>query len=158
MGIFLSLTLSVVATGVLSDLWSKEWSTLRLSFQVIHHLFLWGLLLVLWAHCTLCHLCVFCFPHRPGDGAIPAPGRSDADDGAGLARGLASLSHEEPRCRAQQSFASTFLSLLSHIICQLEANGCGVSWLRASRLMEGWNEITGPTCELMWCLFQWGGA
>lgn len=37
MGIFLSLTLSVVATGVLSDLWSKEWSTLRLSFQVTHH-------------------------------------------------------------------------------------------------------------------------
>lgn len=34
MGILLSLALSVVATGVLSDLWSKEWSTLRLSFQV----------------------------------------------------------------------------------------------------------------------------
>lgn len=40
MGILLSLTLSVVATGVLSDLWSKEWSTLRLSFQVTHHFFL----------------------------------------------------------------------------------------------------------------------
>lgn len=40
MGILLSLTLSVVATAVLSDLWSKEWSTLRLSFQVTHHFFL----------------------------------------------------------------------------------------------------------------------
>lgn len=34
MGILLSLALTLVATGVLSDLWSKEWSTLRLSFQV----------------------------------------------------------------------------------------------------------------------------
>ncbi|KAM6907171.1 glycerophosphodiester phosphodiesterase domain-containing protein 5-like [Xenentodon cancila] len=33
-GILLSLTFSVVATAVLSDLWSKEWTTLLLSFQV----------------------------------------------------------------------------------------------------------------------------
>lgn len=30
----MSLTFSVVATAVLSDLWSKEWTTLLLSFQV----------------------------------------------------------------------------------------------------------------------------
>ncbi|KAI3373976.1 hypothetical protein L3Q82_022541 [Scortum barcoo] len=33
-GILVSLTFSVVATAVLSDLWSKEWTTLLLSFQV----------------------------------------------------------------------------------------------------------------------------
>ncbi|XP_078028432.1 glycerophosphodiester phosphodiesterase domain-containing protein 5 [Epinephelus lanceolatus] len=33
-GILVSLTFSVVATAVLSDLWSKEWKTLLLSFQV----------------------------------------------------------------------------------------------------------------------------
>ncbi|KAG9328631.1 hypothetical protein JZ751_012690 [Albula glossodonta] len=33
-GILVTLTFSVVATAVLSDLWSKEWSTLLLSFQV----------------------------------------------------------------------------------------------------------------------------
>ncbi|XP_031729965.1 glycerophosphodiester phosphodiesterase domain-containing protein 5-like [Anarrhichthys ocellatus] len=33
-GILVSLTFSIVATAVLSDLWSKEWTTLLLSFQV----------------------------------------------------------------------------------------------------------------------------
>ncbi|KAJ8386621.1 hypothetical protein AAFF_G00168530 [Aldrovandia affinis] len=33
-GILVTLTFSIVATAVLSDLWSKEWSTLLLSFQV----------------------------------------------------------------------------------------------------------------------------
>uniref|UniRef100_A0A3B4TX20 Glycerophosphodiester phosphodiesterase domain-containing protein 5-like n=1 Tax=Seriola dumerili TaxID=41447 RepID=A0A3B4TX20_SERDU len=33
-GILVSLTFSIVATAVLSDLWSKEWKTLLLSFQV----------------------------------------------------------------------------------------------------------------------------
>lgn len=33
-GILVSLTVSVIATAVLSDLWSKEWRTLLLSFQV----------------------------------------------------------------------------------------------------------------------------
>ncbi|CAN9501295.1 unnamed protein product [Ophioblennius macclurei] len=33
-GILVSLTFAVVATGVLSDLWSNEWTTLLLSFQV----------------------------------------------------------------------------------------------------------------------------
>ncbi|XP_041656664.1 glycerophosphodiester phosphodiesterase domain-containing protein 5-like isoform X3 [Cheilinus undulatus] len=33
-GIFVSLTFSIVATAVLSDLWSKEWKTLLLSFQI----------------------------------------------------------------------------------------------------------------------------
>ena len=34
-GILVSLMFSIVATAVLSDLWSKEWKTLLLSFQVI---------------------------------------------------------------------------------------------------------------------------
>lgn len=33
-GILVSLTFSIVATAVLSDLWSKEWTTLLLSFQI----------------------------------------------------------------------------------------------------------------------------
>nr|XP_029135763.1 glycerophosphodiester phosphodiesterase domain-containing protein 5-like isoform X2 [Labrus bergylta] len=33
-GILVSLTFSIVATAVLSDLWSKEWKTLLLSFQI----------------------------------------------------------------------------------------------------------------------------
>uniref|UniRef100_UPI0037E7606E glycerophosphodiester phosphodiesterase domain-containing protein 5-like n=1 Tax=Semicossyphus pulcher TaxID=241346 RepID=UPI0037E7606E len=33
-GILVSLTFSIVATAVLSDLWSKEWKTLQLSFQI----------------------------------------------------------------------------------------------------------------------------
>lgn len=33
-GILVTLTFSVSATAVLSDLWSKEWQTLLLSFQV----------------------------------------------------------------------------------------------------------------------------
>ncbi|KAK2828398.1 hypothetical protein Q5P01_019432 [Channa striata] len=33
-GILVSLTFSIVATSVLSDLWGKEWTTLLLSFQV----------------------------------------------------------------------------------------------------------------------------
>ncbi|XP_071362504.1 glycerophosphodiester phosphodiesterase domain-containing protein 5-like [Trachinotus anak] len=33
-GILVSLTFSIAATAVLSDLWSKEWTTLLLSFQV----------------------------------------------------------------------------------------------------------------------------
>ncbi|XP_070699360.1 glycerophosphodiester phosphodiesterase domain-containing protein 5-like [Pempheris klunzingeri] len=33
-GILVSLTFSIVATAVLSDLWSKEWKTLLLSFQM----------------------------------------------------------------------------------------------------------------------------
>ncbi|XP_034538700.1 glycerophosphodiester phosphodiesterase domain-containing protein 5-like [Notolabrus celidotus] len=33
-GIVVSLTFSIVATAVLSDLWSKEWKTLLLSFQI----------------------------------------------------------------------------------------------------------------------------
>ncbi|XP_037323909.2 glycerophosphodiester phosphodiesterase domain-containing protein 5-like isoform X2 [Pungitius pungitius] len=46
-GILVSLTFSVVATAVLSDLWSKEWTTLLLSFQVTApYLHLGGVLLV----------------------------------------------------------------------------------------------------------------
>lgn len=33
-GLLVSLTFSIVATAVLSDLWSKEWKTLLLSFQI----------------------------------------------------------------------------------------------------------------------------
>ena len=39
-GILVSLTFSIAATAVLSDLWSKEWTTLLLSFQVRLLLFL----------------------------------------------------------------------------------------------------------------------
>lgn len=60
MGIMLSLTLSVVATGVLSDLWSKEWSTLRLSFQVSPQWFLQSPLLGHWAYLT--YFTCSCFP------------------------------------------------------------------------------------------------
>ncbi|XP_041864921.1 glycerophosphodiester phosphodiesterase domain-containing protein 5-like [Melanotaenia boesemani] len=46
-GILVSLTFSVVATAVLSDLWSKEWTTLLLSFQVTApHLHVGGVLLM----------------------------------------------------------------------------------------------------------------
>ncbi|XP_040037730.2 glycerophosphodiester phosphodiesterase domain-containing protein 5 [Gasterosteus aculeatus] len=46
-GILVSLTFSVVATAVLSDLWSKEWTTLLLSFQVTApYLHVGGVLLV----------------------------------------------------------------------------------------------------------------
>ncbi|XP_029924750.1 glycerophosphodiester phosphodiesterase domain-containing protein 5 [Myripristis murdjan] len=45
-GILVTLTFSVVATAVLSDLWSKEWTTLLLSFQVTApYLHLGGVLL-----------------------------------------------------------------------------------------------------------------
>lgn len=46
-GILVSLTFSIVATAVLSDLWSKEWTTLLLSFQVT-------LLFLLLLHCSQC--------------------------------------------------------------------------------------------------------
>ncbi|XP_042355480.1 glycerophosphodiester phosphodiesterase domain-containing protein 5-like [Plectropomus leopardus] len=46
-GILVSLTFSIVATAVLSDLWSKEWKTLLLSFQVTApYLHVGGVLLV----------------------------------------------------------------------------------------------------------------
>ncbi|KAM4620794.1 glycerophosphodiester phosphodiesterase domain-containing protein 5 [Polymixia lowei] len=46
-GILVTLTFSAVATAVLSDLWSKEWTTLLLSFQVTApYLHLGGVLLV----------------------------------------------------------------------------------------------------------------
>ncbi|XP_040907067.1 glycerophosphodiester phosphodiesterase domain-containing protein 5-like [Toxotes jaculatrix] len=46
-GILVSLTFSIVATAVLSDLWSKEWKTLLLSFQVTApYLHLGGVLLM----------------------------------------------------------------------------------------------------------------
>ncbi|XP_072231319.1 glycerophosphodiester phosphodiesterase domain-containing protein 5-like [Leuresthes tenuis] len=46
-GILVSLMFSVVATAVLSDLWSKEWTTLLLSFQVTApHLHVGGVLLI----------------------------------------------------------------------------------------------------------------
>ncbi|XP_056140214.1 glycerophosphodiester phosphodiesterase domain-containing protein 5-like [Lampris incognitus] len=45
-GILLTLILSITATAVLSDLWSKEWTTLLLSFQVTApYLHLGGMLL-----------------------------------------------------------------------------------------------------------------
>ncbi|XP_051256883.1 glycerophosphodiester phosphodiesterase domain-containing protein 5-like isoform X1 [Dicentrarchus labrax] len=46
-GILVSLTFSIAATAVLSDLWSKEWTTLLLSFQVTApYLHVGGVLLV----------------------------------------------------------------------------------------------------------------
>ncbi|XP_026226967.1 glycerophosphodiester phosphodiesterase domain-containing protein 5-like isoform X2 [Anabas testudineus] len=46
-GILLSLTFSVVATAVLSDLWGNEWTTLLLSFQITApYLHLGGVLLM----------------------------------------------------------------------------------------------------------------
>lgn len=74
---------------------------------------------------TLCLVLQERFFLRPGDGALPAPRRGDAGDGAGVARGFTSLSHERPRCRAQQSASSTFLSYLSDQ--KIEASGSGVA-------------------------------
>ena len=127
-GILVSLMFSIVATAVLSDLWSKEWKTLLLSFQVIPLLLLLLLLLLLPppppllppppSFFRVCSSDLFSyFPQRgshswhlfclitwPGDGALFTFGWSVTDDGAGLADSFAFLSYEQQRWGAHILF------------------------------------------------------
>lgn len=95
-GILMSLIFSIGATAVLSDLWSKEWMTLLLSFQVT-------LLFLLLPSAFTCSQWGFhpwhllCFVSWPGDGTLFTCGRSLPGNGAGLANSVAFLSHEQQR-------------------------------------------------------------